>query len=155
MSKFQMSNTFSFLEIGNWKLEIPAKQAGYTLIELLVVIAIFTILGTVIIATLFTSLRGAKKTDTLVNVQQNGDYAISQMSKILRGAARINYANGCTSRSDPNSPTPTVVPTGMAPSTLVVTGLDGGVTTYRCTSGAGGVIASNSAQLVNTDVIDI
>lgn len=153
--KFQINTNYHWkLDSKHLKLEIPAKQAGYTLIELLVVLAIFAVLGSVIIATLFTSLRGANKTNTLVSVKQNGDYAISQMTKILRGAARINYANGCITHIDPNLPTPSPVPTGMI-STVVITGLDGGVTALKCSYSSGGFIASNSSQLVNTGEVDV
>ena len=69
---------------------------GFTLIELLVVMGVLAIMGGVILSIFFSVLRGTNKTNQLIIVRQNGNYAISQMSKIIRNAKRLEYPASCT-----------------------------------------------------------
>ncbi|QQG40693.1 MAG: prepilin-type N-terminal cleavage/methylation domain-containing protein [Candidatus Levyibacteriota bacterium] len=62
------------------------KDKGFTLIELLVVMVVLIAVGAIIGAILFSSLRGANKTNAITLVRQNGNYAISQMAKTIRNA---------------------------------------------------------------------
>jgi prepilin-type N-terminal cleavage/methylation domain-containing protein len=70
------------------------QETGFTLVEILVVILIFGLIGTVVSATFFTSLKGASRTETVKDVKQNGDYALSVMEQNLRNAETIRTA--CT-----------------------------------------------------------
>lgn len=66
---------------------------GFTLIELLVAMGIFLTLSTVIFSIIVTVLRGAKKSDSIISVRQNGEYAIDQIVKTLRFAISLDYPN--------------------------------------------------------------
>src|SRR5438270_5445096 len=57
--KCQISNKKTkFLEIGNWKLEIPALQAGQSLVEILVAIGLSSIILPALFLGLYTSYNG-------------------------------------------------------------------------------------------------
>lgn len=71
------------------------KPKGFTLIELLVVMAIIAIIGGVIMSILFSVVRGTNKANKLIVVRQNGNYAIAQMTKIIRGAKMLQVPNNC------------------------------------------------------------
>lgn len=62
------------------------RQAGFTLIELIIVIAIIVVMGSILISIFFTTLRGTNKSNVEMIVRQNGNYAISQMGKMIRNA---------------------------------------------------------------------
>ncbi|MBU3978092.1 hypothetical protein KKE68_00125 [Patescibacteria group bacterium] len=66
------------------------KGRGFTLVETLVVGGIFTIISTIIIAILVIVLRGAKKSDSVIVVRQNGEQAMSQMVRIMRFARSLD-----------------------------------------------------------------
>lgn len=62
------------------------QKNGFTLIEILVVLVLFSSVGSIIASILFTTLRGNSKATVLINVKQNGNYAISQIEKTVRDA---------------------------------------------------------------------
>lgn len=62
------------------------RRTGFTLIELLVVVAILAVLGSIVAGVITFSLRGANKTNTIENIRQGGNYAISQMGKTIEYA---------------------------------------------------------------------
>lgn len=113
-------------------------KKGFTLIELLAVMIVLIAVSSIIGAILFSSLRGTNKTNTLTAVRQNGNNAISQMVKMLRGAKRLDSPASC---SVPLSPTP--IPTY---SFVTFTSFDDGQTTFSCDSGT---ISSNAASLLD------
>lgn len=79
-------------------MKIPdVKNKGFTLIELLVVISIFVLLTTIILGTLIVVLRGSKNADSLILVKQNGNYAMSQMIRIIRFAKSLDSPVTCDS----------------------------------------------------------
>ncbi len=83
--KFQISTNYCSLEIRNWKFEIPRLSgAGFTLIEVLVVMALSAVVGTIVFSIVFTTLRSYNKANSVTLVRQNGDNAISQMSRLIR-----------------------------------------------------------------------
>lgn len=59
---------------------------GFTLIEMLVAIGVFVVVGSIAVSILFSALRGTNKTNVITIVRQNGNYAISQMEKMIRNA---------------------------------------------------------------------
>lgn len=59
---------------------------GYTLIELLVVIGVFVAVGSIIGTILVSTLRGTNKTNNISVVNQNGNYALSQIARTIRFA---------------------------------------------------------------------
>ena len=56
-------------------------QKGFTLVELLVVAGIFVTISTVILSIFVISLRGSSKSDYILTMKQNGNFAASQMVK--------------------------------------------------------------------------
>ncbi len=59
------------------------KNKGFTLIELLVVIAMIGIVASIALNIFTSTLRGGSKTTSIDNIRQNGNYVISQMSKMI------------------------------------------------------------------------
>ena len=68
-------------------------QEGFSLIEMLVVLVVFSILAIVTSQVLIISIRSSKKSESVVVVKQNVDYAMSTMERLLRNAQVIT---GCT-----------------------------------------------------------
>lgn len=100
-----------------------ANKNGFTLVELLAVIIIFSLISGIGAVILVTSLRTSTKTNTLTNVKQNGDYAISQMVKVIRNAQAVTDPN-CTI-AGALTPIPTVT-------SISVTNPDGSSATFNC-----------------------
>lgn len=110
---------------------------GYTLVELLAVIGILSVIGSIVVSVIFISLTGAKKTETVEVIRQNGDLALSQMVKSIRFAKSLDIPADCV--------TPATV------SSITFTPIDGdGQITYACDANT---IASNGASLLNTTSI--
>ncbi|OGH42386.1 MAG: hypothetical protein A3H79_00140 [Candidatus Levybacteria bacterium RIFCSPLOWO2_02_FULL_36_8b] len=147
----------------NYKLSTLNSQLstpkGFTLIELLVVIAVLVFVGIFIGSILFSSLRGTNKTNTLTVVRQNGSFAISQTTKMLRNARSFegvsidgeNYVTDCT-QVIPPSPTPP--PDPIKYTYLKITSFDDGQTIFSC-SGSPLTLSSNSASLLDTTAVSI
>lgn len=143
-----MKNKHKFLILNN---------KGYTLIELLAVIIILVSVGTIITAILVTSLRGGNKSNTTNEVRQNGNYIISQMSKMIAYARSfdgvstdgVTYTADCTV-TQPPAPTPTFAP--VLYRYIKITSFDGGQTVFSCTASS---IASNGAVLTNSANLNV
>lgn len=119
---------------------------GFTLIELLVVMGIFLAVSAVAGAILFSSLRGSEKTATLDQVRQNGNYALSVMTKLIRNAKTLDYP---TSASCLNSTTV---------AEIKFTPQDGSnQTIFRCNEMIDGLptIASNGSSLLDTKQVSL
>ena len=143
-------------KIYNSKLKIQNLQGGYTLIELLAVITIVVVVGTIVAGILISSLRGGSKSNVLDNVRQNGNYAVTQMSKMIiyaqsfNGVSRdggLSYTTNCT-QVIPSSPAPT--PTAYQ--YVKITSFDGGQTIFSCNSLT---IASNGASMIDTSTVSL
>lgn len=136
--------------IKNLKLKIKNSQSGYTLVELLAVIIILITVGTIIISILVTSLRGGNRSNTTNDVRQNGNYIISQMSKMIAYARSFdgvstdgsNYVTDCTAVQSP--------PTAYK--YIKTTSFDSGTTVFSCT---GSIIASNGADLIDINTFSV
>lgn len=70
------------------------KNIGYTLIELLIVVAILGTVGFTATQIFFTVLQSTAKADLTREVKQNGDYAISNMEKMIRNAKSVSCGSG-------------------------------------------------------------
>lgn len=57
---------------------------GFTLIEVLVVMALSAVVGTIVFSIVFTTLRSYNKANSVTLVRQNGENAISQMTRLIR-----------------------------------------------------------------------
>src|SRR5512146_1688361 len=113
-------------------------DAGFTLVEMLTVVAIFVVIGGVVNNILVTSFRTSGKTDIVTEVQNNGNYALSQMAKTIRDARGLVSPFPCT---------PSVVA-----SSITVTTPDNQQVTYACGSTT---IASNGASLFDTTKVKL
>ena len=107
-------------------------SAGHTLIELVIVAAILAIIGVVSVGLFLTSLSGGGKSASINEVRANGDYAITQMERMIRGAVRLEGT------CDVNVPTITIL------------NPDGGTTIFATTAEL--AIASNSGLLTSPEV---
>lgn len=129
-------------------------QKGYTLIELLAVMVVFVVIGGIVLAIIFSTLRATNKANTLAYLRQNGNYAISQMVKMIRDAEKfdgVKINNGDLY--------------GLLCQTqdyhfLKITSFDGGTTEFTCLpinlpSLPNGKISSNSALLIDTNTISV
>lgn len=65
-------------------------RSGYSLIEILIVIGIFAVLSVVSTQAVLLSLRGAKKSESIVNVKEELDYASDIISRQLQSALTIS-----------------------------------------------------------------
>ncbi len=141
--KFQISN-FKYQistnkeRIGNWRLQIGNSPRGFTLVELVVIVALFAATGTVIVSIIFATLRASSKSDRLVSLKQNGNNALSQIVKQVRYAKSLDSA--CSAVDGP----------------IAIRSLsDNSKTTFVCSTGSTGTIASNGASLVDTNAVTV
>lgn len=112
-------------------------KKGFTLIELLVVMGVFLAVATVVGGILFSTLRGSQKSTTIDEIRHNGNFAITTMTKMIRGAKNITYPTNCL------APTPTpVVEVRLTPA-------DGSSTTIFTCDNTNKTISSNSASLLD------
>lgn len=124
---------------------IYQSQQGFTLAELLAVMMIFAVVGSIIGTILVTSLRTSTKAGVITTVKQNGTFALTQMSKILRDARILKQPYPCGLPSDPT-----------ATSSVVIVTNDGLPIQLACIEDTNGNlvnIASNGAYLLNTDEV--
>ncbi len=111
------------------KNEIQLKNyKGFSLIEILVVVAIFAIIGILTTRSIFTTLKSARKSDSLVRVRENVNYAMGIMERQIRNAESVTCA-AVTAQNLPYI-------------------ADGGVSArFNCTLGATGNVASSSGAV--------
>lgn len=141
------------MTISNFKFQILNSQRGFTLVELLAVSVVMVAVSVIITATITSSLRGTTKTNTINDVRQNGNYAISQVSKMIEYAKSfggvsndgVNFTSSCINLALPLTPTPT--PSQY--SNIKIIGFDNGETIFSCSS----VIASNGASLIDINLV--
>jgi type II secretory pathway pseudopilin PulG len=117
---------------------------GYTLIELLAVIIILVTVGTIISSILTSVLRSSNKSANTENVRKNGNYAITQMSKMITYAKiwRGVSVDGVTYFPDCVSTLPTI-----RYKYLQIQSFDDGITTFAC-DGLKTTLASRSSSLL-------
>ena len=68
------------------------RQRAFTLIELLVAVALMGLVMVVSVSFFFNSLKARKKNVSLTSVKQNGNYALSIISMMLRNAQEVSGA---------------------------------------------------------------
>jgi prepilin-type N-terminal cleavage/methylation domain-containing protein len=103
---------------------------GYTLVELLVVIIILVSIGTIISSILTSVLRSSDKSITTENVRVNGDFAITQMSKMITYAKEFEGVS-----TDGSSYSASCVTSGGNPPAykfLKIKSFDDGTTIFAC-----------------------
>ena len=114
------------------------KKNGFTLIEILASIGVLSIVGVLLTQVFVTTTRTNTKTEVSQEVKQNGDYAISVMSRMLQNAYEI---------------TSTCEAIGTTDSQISFDNKDGSSVTFSCDNTGPTIrIASNSAFLTNDTV---
>ena len=112
------------------------KVKGTSFIEILVVVAIFAVLGLLVSRVILVTLRGSNKSEALVKVRENLDYALAVMERQIRNA---NEVLPCT-----NNPT----------TQLDYKDQTGKASSFACiTNGSDVYVASGSARLTNNEVV--
>lgn len=120
-------------------------QKGFTLIEMLAVTIVFVSIGAFVTTIIFNTLRGNNKTNAIATVQDNGTYATTQMSKLIRNARSLDSSTSCGTISTP-----------VSGSTVAVVAADGQKVTFSCYDNNGnGYLASNSAPLVDHNTVAV
>lgn len=115
-----------------WKM-----SDGISLIEILVTVSIFAILGILITRSIFLTVGGSKKSESVIRVRDGLNYSLSVMERQLRNA------NSILPSSCPNSDK----------TYLAYYDQSGNQTFFQCVSNAGiGMIASGSAYLTSSDI---
>jgi len=107
---------------------------GFTLIESLVVVGVFSILALISSQILLSTLKGTTKSETESEVHQNGDYALSVISQMLRNSRRLI------------SPT-----TSGSYTSLTIQNPDRNQTVFTCDL-PNQTVASNSARLISDNI---
>jgi len=120
--------------------QLNLKKSGFTLIETLAVVGILGLVVVTSVSIFFLTLKSKRKSSSLTDIKQSGDYVLSIMSQMMRNAKQVSGA--CTT-GDP----------GM--SSIDILNPDGQTTTFTCQghslgclsalSPASERIASNSA----------
>ena len=124
------------------KTEQNNRQAtGFTLIEILVVVGLLAVMAAIGSNMFFTTLRSSNKSKTLTTVKQNGDYALTTIERLIRDSEKVII------NSDGS-----LCVAGM--NKIKTKRLDGSEVEFTCEGEgtANGLIASNSARLISSDV---
>lgn len=113
---------------------------GFSMVELLVVVVIFSMIGYLTTVSIALTMRGARKSEALLEVRSNVSYSMSIMERLLRGAR------------DPNCLTP-FDSLGVGDN-LGIEYYDqaGQIVSFSCEGGVNGYIASASARITNDKV---
>ncbi len=136
-------------------------SAGFTLIELLAAMTVFITIGSIIAATLVSTLRGNNKANSLISVRENGNYALIQMEKLIKEAkgfngVRVNGASNFATCEPPavGALTPTPAPANLHYKEVQIRAFDDNLVTIQCTATN---IASISSAITGTQplLIDV
>jgi prepilin-type N-terminal cleavage/methylation domain-containing protein len=109
-------------------------KKGFSLLEILVVLFVFSLLALVATQSLFLTLRGARKSESVVDVRRNLDYAVASIERQLHNASDIDP---CEARME----------------VLSYTDQDQLPAEFSCVNiGDEGYVASSSARLTSDEV---
>jgi type II secretory pathway pseudopilin PulG len=126
-------------------------QWGFTLIEMLAVIVIVIVIAAIVGGIITSVLRGANRSNSISDVQQNGNFALSQMTRMIQFAKSfdgvskdgVNFTQDCT------TPAITPTPAPVLYQSVEITNADDLKTTFQCVPAGvntASTIASMSAQ---------
>ncbi|MCL4338149.1 prepilin-type N-terminal cleavage/methylation domain-containing protein [Patescibacteria group bacterium] len=94
------------------------RENGFTLIELLIVTTLVGIIGIITTQIFILGIKSQTRSETLKEIKQNGDFAMSVMESMVRNAVDIQQIQ-CNSNT----------------SQLTITNPDGNTTMFDCSSG--------------------
>jgi prepilin-type N-terminal cleavage/methylation domain-containing protein len=135
-------------QIYNFRLN----QSGFTLIELLTSIAILAVVGTIVTSVLTSSLRGSNKTTVVENIRQNGDYALSQISKDITYAQPFDGNNTGFNCDNANNPAClTSCPSSPVTDTTIQSS-SGILIKYYC---SGATLTANSTPIISSSAASL
>ena len=132
--------------------KILNNKKGYTLVELLAAMILLIIVGSIMAAIIVISLRGSNRSTNVNDIRQEGNFALSQMTKMITyaqsfegisdgtidGSGNLVYTKNCT-----------LNPATTKYKYLKISSFDQGKTTFICNyDPTGNLIASYGASLV-------
>lgn len=129
---------------------IYKRVCGFSLVELLISMFLILSISAVVMTIFVAGLRGTNRSSAEADVRQNGDLAITQMSRLIRNAKSFDgvsldgtttFISSCYVPSADPTPTPQIY------KAVKVTSFDGGTTTIKCPSVGETTISSISATL--------
>lgn len=140
-------------------------ERGFTLLEVLVVITVFATVGVIVAGILTSSLRGSNKTNTIIDVKEEGNRALFYMSQAIRYAKKFNGVIDSNSTTNP----PTVITDCSDSSStkydgVKITSFDDQETTFMCCNNStpptiaslsATTSCSNSVSLLDTSQVSL
>lgn len=116
---------------------LKSSRSGFTLIEVLVMITMLALISVIAAGIFFTVLHTSTRTTTETEVKQKGQFALSVMEKMIRGARSIENASSFCDDTERTA--------------ITIDSYDGGTTEFLCGEDQ---ISSNAAVLVSGLTID-
>ena len=119
-------------------IERKIYNKGLSLVEILVVISVFAVIGILSTRSIFLTLRGAKKSDSLVRVRENVNFAMGVIERQIRNAQSLE-----------------ILCDGIPSSSLSYVAQEGALTDFSCEDLGNltdGYIASGGARLTSPDI---
>jgi prepilin-type N-terminal cleavage/methylation domain-containing protein len=124
---------------------------GFTLIEMLVSMLIIVTIGGLLVSIFFVSLRSSTKVHNMNTIRSNGNYAITQLTKMIQFAQTFNGVSNDGINFISTCQTPGGSFDALTQYKYVrITSFDSGVTTFSCTNAT---IASNSASILDNNTV--
>ncbi len=132
--------------------KILNNRKGYTLVELLAAMILLITVGSIMAGIIVVSLRGSNRSTNVNDIRQEGNYALSQMTKMITYAQSFDGISDGSTDIDTGdlvyTKDCTVNPTTHQYKFLKISTFDQGKTTFVCSTGAeGDFIASYGASL--------
>jgi prepilin-type N-terminal cleavage/methylation domain-containing protein len=66
------------------------KKNGFSLVEILVVLGVFAVLAALVTQSIFLTLRGSRKSESVISVRENLDYALNIMERHIYNSKSVN-----------------------------------------------------------------
>ena len=76
--------------MGKINKSLPANWRGFTLIEVITVSGIMALFSITLISVFMASFKGGTKSQLIQRIRQDGDYALTSMSREIKKAAKID-----------------------------------------------------------------
>ncbi len=127
------------------------ENRGYTLVELLVAMILLITVGSIMAAIIVISLRGSNRSTNVNDIRQEGNFALSQMTKMITYAQSFEGISDGTTDQNGNlvyTKNCTLNPATTKYKYFKISSFDQGKTTFVCNyDPTGNLIASYGASL--------